>query len=168
MDKNKIVTIEGEKFYVLSEHSYVSWCYEQTRDGVSFNYSYIRLPVEGDTTVYEDRYVTHVWLRDDVNISLHPDGSVQASWDYGCGSPFFNIHTYNAEKRRREREKELFFELLQEEGRELDKNKVSVKFKDGNIIIKQLESGQTQTFYGPFSAYNYIAGKKLYKIDPQP
>ena len=50
----KIEIIDGEKCYVLPEHSYVSHLYQQERDGVYFNHTYIRPPVEGSTTVYED------------------------------------------------------------------------------------------------------------------
>src|SRR5690606_13174129 len=124
-----IEIIDGERCYALPAHSYVSHLYQQERDGVYFNHTYIRLPVEGSTTFYEDRRVTHVHLRDDVHISTYPDGSVVVSWK--CGDPFINVHEYRAEKRRKEKEKERFFELLQEKGKSIDDNKVSVRFQDG-------------------------------------
>src|SRR5690606_25449908 len=105
VEQNKIEIIDGEKCYALPEHSYVSWLYEQSRDGISYNYSYIRLPVEGSATVYEDRKVTHVHLRDDVHISTYPDGSVRVSWKRGYGDPFINAYEYRAEQRRKEKEK---------------------------------------------------------------
>src|SRR5690606_24222417 len=135
-----IEIIDGEKCYVLPEHSYVSWLYEQSRDGVSYNYSYIRLPVEGNTTVYEDRHVTHVHMRDDVHISTYPDGSVMVSFRHG--DPFINIYQYKAEQKRKEKEKETFLALLQEKGRSVDDSKISVQFKDGKIEIKHLDSGR--------------------------
>lgn len=161
IEQSKVEIINGEKCYVLPEHSYVSYLYQQERDGVYFNHSYIRLPVEGDTTVYEDRYVTHVHMRDDVHISTYPDGSVMVSYRYG--DPFLNVNVYLAEQRRREREKELFFELLREDGLGLDEKKISVHFKDGKIEIKHLDSGRTTFFFGPFSAYNYVVDNGLYK-----
>jgi len=162
MDKNKIEIIDGEKCYVLPEHSYVSWLYEESRGEISYNHSYIRPPMEGNTTVYEDRHVTHVHMRDDVHISTYPDGSVMVSYRYG--DPFINIYQYRAEQRRKEKEKERFFELLQEKGRRLDRDKVSVQFKGGSIEIKHLDSGRIETFFGAYSAYNYIVKNELYCI----
>ena len=156
----KIEIIDGEKCYVLPEHSYVSYLYQQGRDGVYYNHTYIRLPVEGSTTVYEDRHVTHVHMRDDVNISTYPDGSVQVSFRHG--DPFINAYEYRAEQRRKEKEKERFFELLQEKGRSIDDNKISVHFKDGKIEVKHLDSGRIETFFGAYSAYNYIVKNELY------
>ena len=156
----KIEIIDGEKCYVLPEHSYVSYLYQQERDGMYYNHTYIRLPVKGSTTVYEDRHVTHVHMRDDVNISTYPDGSVMVSFRHG--DPFINAYEYRAEQRRKEKEKERFFELLQEKGRRLDSNKVSVHFKDGKIEVKRLGSGRIETFFGAYSAYNYIMRNGLY------
>ena len=156
----KIEIIDGEKCYVLPEHSYVSYLYQQERDGMYYNHTYIRLPVKGSTTVYEDRHVTHVHMRDDVNISTYPDGSVMVSFRHG--DPFINAYEYRAEQRRKEKEKERFFELLQEKGRSLDSDKVSVHFKDGKIEVKRLGSGRIETFFGAYSAYNYIMRNGLY------
>lgn len=91
--KENIVIINGEKYYALPEHSYYYPGYTSIDyRGVAFNHSYIRLPVEGSTTVYADSPVTHVWLRDDdVRISLYPDGSVQVSWDSDLPDPFVNM-----------------------------------------------------------------------------
>ena len=162
VEQNKIEIIDGEECYVLPEHSYVSWLYEESRGEISYNHSYIRLPVEGSTTVYEDRKITHVHLRDDVHISTYPDGSVVVSWKRGYGDPFINIYQYRTEQRRKEIEKERFFELLQEKGRSIDSTKVSVQFKDGKIEIKHLDSGHTEIFFGAYSAYNHIMRNELY------
>ena len=158
----KIEIIDGEKCYVLPKHSYVSYLYQQEADGIFFNHTYVRLPVEGNTTVYEDRHVTHVHMRDDVNISTYPDGSVLVS--YRHGDPFLNINVYLAEQQRKEKEKETFFSLLQEKGRKVDHNKVSVQFKGGSIEVKHLDSGRIETFFGAYSAYNYIVKNELYCI----
>ena len=162
MSDMKIEIIDGAKCYVLPEHSYVSHLYQQERDGTYYNHTYIRLPVKGSTTVYEDRSVTHVHMRDDVHISTLPDGSVMVS--YRNGNPFFNVYEYKAEQRRKEKEKETFFALLQEKGRRLDRGKVSVQFKAGSIEIKHLDSGRIETFFGAYSAYNYIVKNELYCI----
>lgn len=156
----KIEIIDGEKCYVLPKYSYVSYLYQQVRDGVYYNHTYIRPPMEGNTTVYEDRHVTHVHMRDDVNISTYPDGSVMVSFRHG--DPFINAYEYRAEQRRKEKEKERFFELLQEKGRSIDSTKVSVQFKDGKIEIKHLDSGHTEIFFGAYSAYNHIMRNELY------
>lgn len=157
----KIEIIDGEKCYVLPEHSYVSYLYKGEADGVYFNHTYIRPPMEGNTTAYEDRHVTHVHMRDDVNISTYPDGSVLVSYRYG--DPFINIHHYRAEQQRQEKEKETFFALLQEKGRSLDRGRVSVQFKGGNIEVKHLDSGRIETFFGAYSAYNHIMRNRLYR-----
>ena|SRR5690606_7188651 len=156
----KIEIIDGEKCYVLPKYSYVSYLYQQGRDGVYYNHTYIRPPMEGNTTVYEDRHVTHVHMRDDVNISTYPDGSVMVSFRHG--DPFINVYQYRAEKRRKEKEKEIFFELLREQGRSIDSSKISVRFQDGKIEIKHLDSGHTEIFFGAYSAYNHIMKNGLY------
>jgi len=101
-------------------------------------------------------------MRDDVNISTYPDGSVLVS--YRHGDPFLNINVYLAEQQRKEKEKETFFSLLQEKGRKVDHNKVSVQFKGGSIEVKHLDSGRIETFFGAYSAYNYIVKNELYCI----
>src|SRR5690606_29807424 len=158
MSDMKIEIIDGAKCYVLPEHSYVSYLYQQEKDGVYYNHTYIRLPVKGSTTVYEDLKVTHVHMRDDVHVCTYPDGSVQVSFRHG--DPFINIYQYRAEQRRKE--KEIFLELLQEKGRSIDSSKISVQFKDGKIEIKHLDSGRIETFFGAYSAYNYVAKNVLY------
>lgn len=93
MKENKIVIINGEKYYTLPENSYYSWHYEEkSLDGeTTFNYSYTREPVEGNTTVYADHYVTHIHLRDDVKISTEPNNFVNASWDSNKPDPFVRL-----------------------------------------------------------------------------
>ena len=82
------------------------------------------------------------------------------TWKYG--DPFLNVYEYRAEQRRKEKEKEIFLELLQEKGRSIDSSKISVHFKDGKIEIKHLDSGQTELFFGAYSAYNYVVKNELY------
>src|SRR5690606_16686823 len=155
----KIEIIDGEKCYVLPKYSYVSYLYQQGRDGVYYNHTYIRPPMEGNTTVYEDRHVTHVHMRDDVNISTYPDGSVMVSWKYG--DPFLNVYEYRAEQRRKDKEAETYLALLQEKGRSIDDDRISVQFNGGKIDVKHLDSRRIEAFSGAYSAYKHIMRNEL-------
>jgi hypothetical protein len=52
------------------------------RDGeIAHAYTYIREPIPGSTTVYDDRSCGYVIIRDDVEIIPEKDGSVTVLWD---------------------------------------------------------------------------------------
>lgn len=95
--KENIVIINGEKYYCLPEHSYYYPGYEMVVGDYIYNYTYIRKPVPGSTTVYADRYITHIWLRDDVEFDVDSRGHASATWDKYKPDPFINIHEWSRE-----------------------------------------------------------------------
>lgn len=89
INEKNIVILHDEKYYVLPDHSYRSIWNEQGNEDYSYNYCYVRLPVDGSTTVYEDSPVSLLHLRNDVEITaIDADGCPSVIWDAEMAEPF--------------------------------------------------------------------------------
>ena len=91
MKKKNIIVINGEKYYCLPAHSYYYPGYELVRGDYIYNYTYTREPIEGDNTVYADRQVTHIHLRDDVEFDIDSRGHASATWNRNKPDPFIRL-----------------------------------------------------------------------------
>lgn len=82
LDQSRIFShpLDG-KCYELPDHSYFSHHYMQRDGEIAHAYTYIREPIPGSTTVYDDRSCGYVIIRDDVEIIPEKDGSVTVLWD---------------------------------------------------------------------------------------
>ena len=83
--------LNGKKVYELPPYSYYYWGYDNFYDGRRAGYTYTRPPVEGDTTGYADKHVTHVVLDEDVVILQEDEDGVYVEWNADKPAPFIKI-----------------------------------------------------------------------------
>jgi len=83
--------LNGKKVYELPSYSYYYWGYDNFYDGRRAGYTYTRPPVEGDTTGYADKHVTHVVLDEDVVILQEDEDGVYVEWNADKPAPFIKI-----------------------------------------------------------------------------